>query len=292
MIQINDLKKVYKGDVQALRGINLEIGEGMFGLLGPNGAGKTTLMRILSGIVEASSGSLKILGYDARTPEGRQMVKLKLGYLPQEMGLYPNLSAREFLDYVGILKGMTSKYARHQQIDELLSRVRLLDTANRPLKTYSGGMKRRVGIAQAMLGDPALLIVDEPTVGLDPEERVRIRNILSEMSQRCTVILSTHVIEDIGHSCNDLAIINKGTVLFQGAPSTLIERARGHVWTVTTQGEQPDPSLQIVSTMQFPDRVQFRVLGQPSTNTRAEQIEPGLEDGYMLLMQQKTAQPT
>jgi ABC-2 type transport system ATP-binding protein len=284
MININKLTKTYGGDVKALHGIDLNIGTGMFGLLGPNGAGKTTLMRIVAGLLTPSSGELEIFGYDATNAQGKQAVKGLLGYLPQELGLYPNLSAREFLDYIGILKGITDKRARHAQVDELLELVRLNDTGKRPLKAFSGGMKRRVGIAQAMLGNPKLLIVDEPTVGLDPEERVRIRNILADMASRCTVILSTHVIEDIGHSCNDLAIINRGEVLFRGAPTDLIEQAQGQVWSIRTQGEHPDNSLQVVSTIQFQDGVQYRVLGKPAPHYHAVALEPGLEDGYMLKM--------
>lgn len=285
MISIQNLRKVYKGNVEALRGITLEIGNGMFGLLGPNGAGKTTLMRIVAGLLNPTDGTMTILGNDSQTRQGKQQIKAHLGYLPQELGLYPNLSAREFLDYIGILKGITNTQARQYQVDELLELVRLNDTGKRKLKAFSGGMKRRVGIAQAMLGNPELLIVDEPTVGLDPEERVRIRNILADMAMRCTVILSTHVIEDIGHSCNDLAIINKGEVLFQGAPSKLIERARGRVWSIRTQGDYPDDSLRVVSTLQLQDSVQYRVLGDPAAHYGAQSLEPGLEDGYMLTMQ-------
>jgi ABC-type multidrug transport system ATPase subunit len=286
MITIEQLTKVYNGDVHALRGINLEINDGMFGLLGPNGAGKTTLMRIIAGLLRPSQGTMNILGHDISTTQGKQAVKAQLGYLPQELGLYPNLSAREFLDYIAILKGITERRSRDYQVDELLELVRLTDTGKRQLKAFSGGMKRRIGIAQAMLGNPKLLIVDEPTVGLDPEERVRIRNILSDMAMRCTVILSTHVIEDIGHSCNDLAIINKGQVLFQGTPSTLIEHARGKVWSIRTHGEYPDSDLNVVSTLQLQDSIQYRVLGHPSNQYDAQPLEPGLEDGYMLMMRE------
>jgi ABC-2 type transport system ATP-binding protein len=289
MIQIENLTKTYSGGVQALRGISLEINGGMYGLLGPNGAGKTTLMRIIAGLLRPSGGKLEAFGYDVTTEQGKQGLQSLLGYLPQELGLYPNLSAREFLDYMGILKGITDSRARAYQVDELLELVRLSDTGKRQLKAYSGGMKRRVGIAQAMLGNPKLLIVDEPTVGLDPEERVRIRNILSDMAQRCTVILSTHVIEDIGHSCNELAIINKGQVLFQGAPNKLIEGARGKVWSIRTRGDYPDESLRVVSTIQLQDSVQYRVLGQPSQDYNAQELEPSLEDGYMLMMQERLA---
>lgn len=286
MIDIKQLTKTYSGRVQALQGIDLNIGNGMFGLVGPNGAGKTTLMRILAGLLRPSSGSVSVFGHNVVTSEGKQAAKAVLGYLPQELGLYPNLSGREFLDYIAILKGMTDSGVRRRQIDDLLEQVRLSDVADRRLKTYSGGMKRRVGIAQALLGSPRLIIVDEPTVGLDPEERVRFRNLLSDMASRCTVILSTHIVEDISHSCNDLAVINKGQVVFRGAPGELITRARGHVWAITTAGERPNGGLSVVSTLQMHNGVQYRVLGDPAPQYDAAPIEPSLEDGYIYLMRE------
>lgn len=286
MIEIQNLTKMYGSGVQALRGINMTIGAGMFGLVGPNGAGKTSLMRILAGLMNPTSGSLHAFGNDMLTASGKQATKALLGYLPQDLGLYPNLTGREFLDYVAILKGMSNPQMRRAQVEELLTLVRLTEVANRRLKTYSGGMKRRIGIAQAMLGHPRLLIVDEPTVGLDPEERVRFRNLLSEMAKRCTVILSTHIIEDISHSCNDLAIINQGEVLFRGAPADLVGQARGHVWTILTQGDTPNHGVTVVSTIQFHNGVQYRVLGQPEPSYQASPVEPTLEDGYIWMMQQ------
>jgi ABC-2 type transport system ATP-binding protein len=285
MIEIENLSKTYGKDVHALHGINLGIGAGMFGLVGPNGAGKTTLMRILAGLLRPSSGSVKVFGHDMTTAQGKQATKAILGYLPQELGYYPNLTGREFLDYIGILKGVTDGNVRKKQVNDLLELVRLTDVANRRLKTYSGGMKRRIGIAQALLGSPRLLIVDEPTVGLDPEERVRLRNLLSDMAARCTVILSTHIIEDISHSCNDLAIINKGGVLFRGTPSSLITHARGKTWTILTAGQRPNHNLTVVSTLQLHNGVQYRVLGVPDGQYAAAPVEPSLEDGYILMMQ-------
>jgi ABC-type multidrug transport system ATPase subunit len=272
--------------VQALRGVDLDIGAGMFGLVGPNGAGKTSLMRILAGLLRPSSGRVEVFGHDLTTAHGKQAVKAALGYLPQDVGLYPDLTANEFLDYVGILKGIADGNARRRQIGELLELVRLSDVANRKLKTYSGGMKRRAGIAQALLGDPRLLIVDEPTAGLDPEERVRFRNLLSDAATRCTVILSTHIVEDISHSCNDLAVIDQGRVLFRGSPRDLIAQARGKVWAITTPGERPNSGLTVVSTLQQMEGVQFRVLGTPPEHYAARPLEPSLEDGYIWLMEQ------
>jgi ABC-type multidrug transport system ATPase subunit len=289
MIEITNLTKTYAGKVQALAGIDLTIGSGMFGLVGPNGAGKTTLMRIIAGLMRPTSGSVRVFGHDMTAVRARQEAKSLLGYLPQELGLYPNLSGREFLDYIAILKGVTDSRERKQQIEQLIEQVRLTDTADRKLKAYSGGMKRRIGIAQALLGNPKLLIVDEPTVGLDPEERVRFRNLLAEMAGRCTVILSTHIVEDISHSCNDLAVINQGRVVFRGAPGDLIGRARGHVWMITTPGLQPNGGLRVVSTLQMQNGVQYRVLGEPGNlYPSAAAVEPSLEDGYLYLMGQKT----
>lgn len=289
MIEIKNLTKTYGGKIQALRGIDMTIGQGMFGLVGPNGAGKTTLMRIIAGLLRPSEGSIRVFGNDLLTYEGKHATKALLGYLPQELGLYPNLTGREFLDYIAILKGVNDGQRRRKQVEHLLDVVRLGDVADRRMKTYSGGMKQRIGIAQAMLGEPKLLIVDEPTVGLDPEERVRIRNLLSDMSTQCTVILSTHIIEDISHSCNDLAIIHKGGVLFRGKPSDMIGLTQGHVWHIITNGERPDHDLTVVSTLQVQQGIQYRVLGVPDAAYHAEPIMPSLEDSYIWLMHQAEA---
>jgi ABC-type multidrug transport system ATPase subunit len=228
---------------------------------------------------------VRVFGHDLRDTNGKFAAKALLGYLPQELGLYPNLTPVEFLDYIAVLKGITDASARRQQIDELIEQVRLGDAVNRRLKTYSGGMKRRVGIAQALLGTPKLIIVDEPTVGLDPEERVRLRNLLADTAQRCTVILSTHIIEDISQSCNDLAMMDNGKVLYRGSPRELIANARGHVWIVLANGQRPE-GVTVVATLQLADGVQYRVIGQPPAHYEATPAEPTLEDGYMWAMQQ------
>jgi ABC-2 type transport system ATP-binding protein len=285
MIDIQNLDKTYKGNVQALRDVNLNIGTNMFGLLGANGAGKTTLMRIVAGLLRPTRGSVQVFGHDLGTTRGKQAAKAFLGYLPQELGLYPALTAWEFLDYIAILKGITDRDMRRHQIEIALEKVRLSDVADRRVRTYSGGMKRRVGIAQALLGDPKLLIVDEPTAGLDPEERVRLRNLLSDMAQTRTVILSTHIVEDISQSCNDLAVLDQGRVLFRGSPRDLIAQARGQAWLITVaNGERPDNGLLIVSTLQLQDGMQYRVLGQPDGRYNPVPTEPSLEDGYLWLM--------
>ena len=286
MIEITNLTKIYPGQIQALRDVSLTIGPGMFGLIGPNGAGKTTLMRILAGLVQPSSGRVSVFGHDVASPAGKMAVKARLGYLPQELGLYPNLSGAEFLDYMARLKGVGDPAQRRRQIAQALDQVRLSQAAHRPLKSYSGGMKRRVGLAQALLGQPRLIIVDEPTAGLDPEERVRLRNLLADLAADCTVILSTHIIEDISQSCPALAVMGQGLLLFQGSPGDLRAQARGHVWLIETGGERPGGEVAIVSGVQGRQNTQYRVVGQPAALHRAAPAEPGLEDGYIWLMRQ------
>ncbi|GCE23528.1 ABC transporter ATP-binding protein [Dictyobacter kobayashii] len=285
-IIIQDVTKTYRGGVQALKGLDLTIPNGMFGLLGPNGAGKTTLMRILAGILHPSSGNIQIGALDGTTERGRTEIKHLLGYLPQELGMYPDLSAREFLDYVAILKGLANRRARQARVDELLELVALQQVAGRKIKTFSGGMKRRVGIAQALLNDPQFLIVDEPTAGLDPEERIRFRNLLSDMGGNRTVLLSTHIVEDIGQTCRNLAVMKSGRVIFQGTISELIQQARGHVWLLTMPGNQlkPEGDFTIVSTFHQQEGIQYRIVGTPPSTRGALQAEPGLEDGYVWLM--------
>ena len=290
-IRIEDLTKVYRGGVRALDGVDLEVPTGMFGLLGPNGSGKTTLMRILAGILRPTAGAVNVGGYDGTTEKGRTAVKRNLGYLPQELGLYPNLSAREFLDYIGILKGMNNKRFRLQRVEELLETVALADVAERKLKGFSGGMKRRVGIAQALLNNPRLLIVDEPTAGLDPEERIRLRNLLSGLAGDRSILLSTHIVEDVAQTSRDLAVMYKGRVLFRGTTSDLVGLARGRVWTVETDGRQPEGDLAIVSMLHLGlgGAVRYRVVGSSTPDGDAVTAEPGLEDGYVCLMQEGRA---
>lgn len=283
---VQGLVKVYGGKVQALDGVDLKIPTGMFGLLGPNGAGKTTLMRILAGILTPTSGSARVGDHDLSTESGRRATKRILGYLPQELGLYPDLTAAEFLDYIGVLKGLGDKGARRRRVRELLDVVGLGDVGGRKLKGFSGGMKRRVGIAQALLNDPRLLIVDEPTAGLDPEERIRFRNLLSDLAGNRTVLLSTHIVEDVAQTSRNLAVMSKGEVLFKGTAGELIESARGKVFTVETDGPKPEGGLTVVSTLHLGGSVQYRVVGEPPPGIEAEQTPPSLEDGYVWLMQE------
>jgi len=286
-IMMQTLNKVYHGGVYALYNVDLTIPPGMFGLLGPNGAGKTTLMRILAGIVRPTSGTIRIGAHDGGTERGRTAVKRMLGYLPQDFGVYPDLNAREFLDYIAILKGLRDRTLRHKRIEALLEIVSLTQVANRKLKTYSGGMKRRIGIAQALLNDPALLIVDEPTAGLDPEERIRFRNLLSELGDNRTVLLSTHIVEDIAQTCQRLAVLKDGHLIFQGTTVAAMREAQGKVWIITTSGYKPEGNFTVVATLHMGTTAQYRIVGDPSPEAAAVPAEPTLEDTYVWLMREQ-----
>ena len=273
--------------VHALCDITLGIGPGMFGLLGPNGAGKTTLMRILAGLARATGGEVTVGGHGLATEAGRVAVKDRLGYLPQELGLYPELTARQFLDYMGILKRLAHPADRRRRVGAALDATGLSDVADRKLKGFSGGMKRRVGIAQALLNDPAILIVDEPTAGLDPEERIRFRNLLVDLARDRIVILSTHIVEDISQTCGDLAVLDSGRLRFRGSPTELVARAQGVAWEVrSSDGAKPGGDLVVVSTLHLADGVQYRVVGTDVARyPGARPVQPSLEDGYVWLMQ-------
>jgi ABC-2 type transport system ATP-binding protein len=283
-ITIRHLTKVYRGGVHALDDVNLTIPHGVFGLLGPNGAGKTTLMRLLAGVLLPTSGTIHVGEYDAASEPGRRAIKQMLGYLPQELALYPDLTARGFLDYIGILKGLHDKKSRQQRVNSLLEMVALSDVAQRKLKTFSGGMKRRVGIAQALLNNPTLLIVDEPTAGLDPEERIHFRNLLSDLAGGRTVLLSTHIIEDIAQTSQNLAVVKGGRVIFQGTIARMISETRGHVWIVTSRGARPVGDVAIVSTLNMGEAIRYRVVSEQRPQPDAEAVEPTLEDCYAWLM--------
>ena len=291
-IEIKNLTKVYRGDVHALSGLNLTIPRGMFGLLGPNGAGKTTLMRILAGILHPTSGTVQVGQYDGASEQGRTAIKQFLGYLPQELGMYPDLSAYEFLDYVGLLKGLKDRGPRQQRVEQLLETVALRHAARRKVKTFSGGMKRRLGIAQAIINDPQLLIVDEPTSGLDPEERIRFRNLLSDLGGNRTVLLSTHIVEDIAQTCQQTAVMKSGQVIFQGTIAQMLQATRSKVWLLATHGPQPEGNFTIVSALNMGASVQYRVVGDLSPRAGAVAAEPSLEDSYVWLMHAHQPQAT
>jgi ABC-type multidrug transport system ATPase subunit len=283
-LSIKNVSKQYRRDVWGLRDFSLELGAGVLGLLGPNGAGKSTLMRILATITDATGGAVMWNGMDtAKHPDGLRQV---LGYLPQDFGVYPNLNALEFLEYMAAVKGLDSKSAK-RRIDELLQLVNLVDSARRPLGGYSGGMKQRVGIAQALLNDPQLLIVDEPTAGLDPEERVRFRNLLADLSGERIVILSTHIVSDVEATATSIAIINKGRRIAHAAPETILRAVEGKVWTWVTSSEEVvklRPSHLISSTARRSDGVHMRVVSARQPDLAAEPVSATLEDAYLHLI--------
>lgn len=277
----SNLGKQYRRDFWGLKDFSLEIGPGILGLLGPNGAGKSTFMRMLATITKPTDGIITWNGTDiVKSPDTMRAV---LGYLPQDFGVYPNLTAIEFLEYMAAIKGLNSN-ATKRRIDELLQVVNLVESAKRPLGGYSGGMKQRVGIAQALLNDPQLLIVDEPTVGLDPEERVRFRNLLSDLSGERIVILSTHIVSDVEATATRIVLINKGLLLREAAPEDLLRELDGKVWewTVSSDDFTALKGKHIVSgTIRRSDGVQVRVVSESKPEANAQNISPNLEDAYL-----------
>jgi ABC-type multidrug transport system ATPase subunit len=282
-IEISGLTKTYRGRVAALDGLDLVVPTGMFGLLGANGAGKTTLMRILAGLMRPTKGRVTVGGHDIGTGAGRTAVQRTLGYLPQDLGVYPDLTARQFLDYVALLKGMDERVVRRRRVAELLEVVALTADADRRLRGFSGGMRQRIGIAQALLADPQLLIVDEPTAGLDPEERIRFRTLLSHFAGRRTVLLSTHIVDDIAQTCREVAVLAKGRLIFRGTVDELTGRAEGQVWSVVTSGAVAPPEGTVVSALPHETGMQYRIVARTRPSAQAQQVEPGLEDGYIAL---------
>ena len=283
-VKISELSKTYPGGVHALRGVSLEIGTGMFGLLGPNGAGKTTLLRILATLLTPSQGRVTIDGFDVADRRQKWAVKQISGYMPQELGLYPSLSVTEFLDYIATLKNLHNPRVRAGAVEQAVDQAGLRSVAHQRIRTLSGGMKRRVGIAQALLGDPQLLIVDEPTAGLDPEERVRLRNLLARLSAGCVVILSTHIVEDIASTCQDMAVLHQGQVRFRGSPAMLVQAAEGQAWELELpSGQEPNPDWQVASRVQETGGLKLRVVGE-SPAAHATRVRPTLEEAYLALM--------
>src|SRR6266851_4568190 len=278
--------KIYPGNVQALRNFSLTLGPGVLGLRGANGAGKSTLMRILATITKPTSG--RVVWNGADIAHKADELRSVLGYLPQDFGIYPNLTAVEFLDYLAAAKGISAASAC-KRIRDLLEIVNLTDAARRPLGGFSGGMRQRVGIAQALLNDPKLLIVDEPTAGLDPEERIRFRNLLSDLGGNRTVLLSTHIVEDIAQTCQKLAVMKNGRVIFQGTAADLLRDTHDKAWIITTQGIKPEGSFTVVSTLNMGAAVQYRVVGELSPRAGAVAVAPTLEDGYVWLMRDRRA---
>jgi ABC-2 type transport system ATP-binding protein len=280
-LSISSVSKQYSPTFWGLRDFSLELQPGILGLLGPNGAGKSTLMRILATITLPTSGAVTWNGVDiVKDPNA---LRRSLGYLPQDFGVYPNLNAVEFLEYMAAMKGIQPRSAR-QRIGELLQLVNLSEAARRPLGGYSGGMKQRVGIAQALLNDPRLLIVDEPTVGLDPEERVRFRHLLSELSGERLVVLSTHIVSDVESTATSIAIIARGQLVDHAAPEVILQKVENKVWKWLA----PLSDLPVIkqnhllsATIRHGNQVQVRIVSAGQPHAKAEPIAPTLEDAYL-----------
>jgi ABC-2 type transport system ATP-binding protein len=281
MLRIENLSKTYGNGVEALKDVSLEIPGGMFGLLGPNGAGKSTLMRTLATLQGADAGTVRFDDLDVLSQ--KHEVRKILGYLPQEMGIYPGVSAETLLDHFAVLKGLDSAPERREAVAGLLRMTNLYDVRKRKLGSFSGGMRRRFGIAQALLGDPRLIIVDEPTAGLDPEERVRFHNLLCEIGETAVVILSTHIVEDVRELCSRMAILARGRVLLDGEPDALVARLAGRVWRkLVGRGEvaRYQESLPVLSTRLAAGRTAIHVLSERSPGDGFEPAEPDLEHVY------------
>jgi ABC-2 type transport system ATP-binding protein len=281
MLTIRHLSKTYPNGVQALRDVSLTIGHGLFGLLGPNGAGKSTLMRTLATLQEPDAGEVLLDGRDVLADP--QAHRRRLGYLPQEFGVYPGVSASALLDHLALLKGVTSRPARRQQVDALLERTNLFAHRKKAVSSFSGGMRRRFGIAQALLGDPRLVIVDEPTAGLDPEERHRFHDLLSEIGEQVIVILSTHIVEDVRQVCPRMAVLAEGRLLLQGDPGALIEALSGRVWRKTVERsavEDYRAALAVLSMRRQAGRTQIHVLSDERPEEGFTPVAPDLEDVY------------
>ena len=280
-LKIENISKTYSNGVEALKNISLEIGNGMFGLLGPNGAGKSTLMRTIASLQNADEGSIKIGEIDIFND--KHSLRKILGYLPQEFGVYPKVTAIELLDHMAIMKGITSSVDRKSEVEALLKKTNLWESRKQRLGTYSGGMKQRFGIAQALLGDPKLIIVDEPTAGLDPMERNRFHNLLSEIGENIIVILSTHIVDDVSDLCNDMAIILNGKLRLKGKPLELIKKINGMVWqglVEKSDAEDVKNDERIISSRLYMGKVKIRLLSKDKPMEGFEITQPEIEDLY------------
>lgn len=273
-IDVEGIEKRF-GRVRALDGVTLEAGPGITGLLGPNGAGKTTLLRMVATVLAPDRGTLRLLGWDPSRGEDRVEIRRRLGYMPQEPGFYRNFTAFEFADYVAILKEMTSRRTRHDEVRRVLGLVGLTDVAHRKVKALSGGMRRRLALAQSLLGDPDLLVLDEPIAGLDPEQRLRFREFISQLDHRPVVLLSTHQTEDVTALCERVIVLDRGLIRFDGTPEALAETARGRVWI----SEERDPRARL--SWRLGDG-RFRHIGDAPEG--AHVTEPSIDDAYLLMV--------
>ena len=283
MLSIKQLNKTYANGVKAINDVSLEIPNGMFGLLGPNGAGKSSLMRTIATLQDPDSGSIHFDGLDVL--KDKEGLRRQLGYLPQDFGVYPKVSAETLLNHFAVLKGLTEKGARKEAVEALLQQTNLWEARKRNLGTYSGGMRQRFGIAQALLGAPRLVIVDEPTAGLDPDERNRFLNLLAKIGEQVVVILSTHIVDDVTDLCPRMAMIVKGQVLVQGEPQAAIDTLHGKVWrrSVTTEElAQYQQTLNVLSTRLVGGKPQINVFADSQPDSGFVQIAADLEDVYFL----------
>jgi ABC-2 type transport system ATP-binding protein len=288
-IQIRNLSKTYANRVHALKDVTLTIPRGMFGLLGPNGAGKSTLMRMIATLQEPDQGSIRFGDLDVLRQKDK--VRETLGYLPQEFGVYPKATAVQLLEHFAVLKGITNRRSRREIVDALLHQTNLYEVRNKKLGGYSGGMRQRFGVAVALLGDPKLIIVDEPTAGLDPAERVRFLNLLSELGEDAVVILSTHIVDDVSELCSRLAIINKGTILLEAEPLQAVAAMRGRIWrrvldkiNAKTELGELERAQPVISTKLLAGRTVVHVHSATAPGPGFETVEPDLEDVYFSTM--------
>jgi ABC-type multidrug transport system ATPase subunit len=280
-LAIKDLNKTYSNGVRSINNISLEINNGMFGLLGPNGAGKSSLMRTIAALQKPDAGIITFNDVDIiKEP---LFMRQHLGYLPQEFGVYPKISAYRLLDHLAVLKGITNKKQRKEQVLSLLEQTNLLAHRNKAVHTFSGGMRQRFGIAQALLGDPKLIIVDEPTAGLDPEERNRFNNLLSEIGEQVIVILSTHFVEDVRDLCTNMAIIVNGSVVAKGSPAEFIAQLKGNIWSKTISKEELPAykqNMQLISSRLNAGKINIHVYAATAPASGFVQVDPDLEDVY------------
>jgi ABC-2 type transport system ATP-binding protein len=288
-IEITGLNQIYPNGNHALKDINIEFGTGMFGLLGPNGAGKSSLMRIIVTLMKPTSGLVLVNGMDIQ--KHRKELRKMLGYLPQDFRFFTSLKTWEFLDYSGSLAGLKNRRERLTEVDRLLDQVGLLEVRDRQANRLSGGMKRRLGIAQALIGNPKIIVVDEPTTGLDPDERIRFRNILSQLSQHdVTIILSTHIVGDISSTCQGMALLNKGELVFSGSPENLVKNAEGHVFRLTLNPydyEIVKEKYNVISTIPVEAGWEVQIVSDDVPEYPSETIIPNIEHAYVYFMEHK-----
>jgi ABC-type multidrug transport system ATPase subunit len=282
MLAISRLSKTYANGVKALDDVTLHVDRGLFGLLGPNGAGKSTLMRTIATLQKPDSGAIRFDDVDVLA--NPRALRLQLGYLPQDFGVYPKIPAFELLDHLAILKGVTNKSERTDQVNALLQLTNLYDVRKRAVSTFSGGMKQRFGIAQALLGNPKLIIVDEPTAGLDPEERNRFHNLLSEIGENVVVILSTHIVEDVSDLCPRMAVLANGRVLLEGKPAELIASLEGRIWRKSVSRSAVKDYDAVISTHLFGGQTRIHVLAGDRPDAGFEPVAPSLEDVYFSVL--------